>query len=80
MVMPNPAKDFCRITLQIEQLGNYQISVFDINGRQVLPTEKLNLMPGESNLVLSTSHLSPGLYFIKAETPSGFHSARFIVQ
>jgi photosystem II stability/assembly factor-like uncharacterized protein len=77
---PNPAKDFCRLTFDVAQEGVYQVAVYDINGREVLPTETLNLMKGEANLVISTQQLSSGLYVVKAQSPGGIYTARFIVE
>lgn len=77
---PNPVKDFCRLTVDVAQEGVYHIAVFDINGREVLPAEKHNLMKGETNLILSTQQLSSGLYVVKAQSPTGIYTARFIVE
>jgi len=59
-VWPNPANDVLNITLKSGLSGDTNVSMFDVQGRQVL-TKKLT----GSNDVLDINHLSGGFYIVK---------------
>jgi hypothetical protein len=67
-VYPNPAANHININSSGNDLE--QVSVFDINGKCVLTSEK------QHNI--DVSNLSPGLYFIRIKTNQGEFSHKFI--
>lgn len=61
-VFPNPASDF--IFLNFEKLGDYEIRIFDVNGKLVKKFEIKNSNSKEINI----SELNSGIYFIELKS------------
>lgn len=58
---PNPTTDYIDIQINDNPSGVFQISVYDIQGRQVIPTTNYQNSSGTVNL----SKLNAGIYFLK---------------
>ncbi|MBN2779236.1 MAG: T9SS type A sorting domain-containing protein [Bacteroidales bacterium] len=57
-IFPNPAEDFVRINFK--ETGNYKITIFDIDGKNLI-TESIE---NKSNIEINIQDLSSGIYFI----------------
>ncbi len=75
---PNPASDF--IMVEFESIMNTDVSIMmtDITGRQ-LSLEYNAVQEGNNLLKLSTSKLSPGLYFLQINDGMQLHQQRFVI-
>lgn len=61
---PNPFRDNIKVTLMAPQAQPAAMTIYDINGREVMSRE-LNLDAGVNNLELQLSELRSGLYILK---------------
>ncbi|NUQ82635.1 MAG: aryl-sulfate sulfotransferase [Bacteroidetes bacterium] len=64
-VYPNPFNPETTLQLQVNREGVYQISVFDMLGRQVRIPDKVYLNRGEQSLRILATDWSSGLYVIR---------------
>ncbi len=60
-IFPNPTFDILNIKIENPALTNF--SIFDIYGKKILEKTEVN----QSEIQLSTSHFSSGVYFLKIE-------------
>ncbi len=60
-IAPNPMQNYTVLTFSKSLPFNYDVSIFNINGQNVLQFENLN----ETNLKIENSNLSNGMYLIK---------------
>jgi hypothetical protein len=70
-IFPNPATDFITIS-GIEASSPVFISILNIQGGLIENTMTLSSEP------VNISHLSPGLYFLKINSPGSVHIEKFI--
>ena len=73
-VFPNPAKNQININSNVNN-GIAAVSMFDINGRQVM---NLNVDLANTGIV-NTSSLSTGVYVIKIETDNATHTQKLVI-
>ncbi|MNJ85643.1 Cell wall-associated protease precursor [compost metagenome] len=66
-LFPNPATE--QVVLSIETNGSGQITLTDLLGHMLYKQELTE--SGKQNLVMDTSHLSPGTYFVELKQASG---------
>ncbi|MDX2173564.1 MAG: T9SS type A sorting domain-containing protein [Bacteroidota bacterium] len=69
-IFPNPVKDV--LTINIEEQGNYSITIIDAVGKVVYTAET------DKNLNVNTSALSQGIYILKVKTPQEQRNYKFI--
>lgn len=62
---PNPAGNEVMLALDLKQEQRLIISVFDIQGRQVLSPVDRKFRTGEQKVTLNTATLEDGLYFVQ---------------
>jgi hypothetical protein len=63
-VSPNPASDQIQIKIFSKKEQQIPVEIFDVTGKKVLQ-EKMSLLQGENDKVLSVSNLSSGIYFLR---------------
>jgi hypothetical protein len=68
VIYPNPATDVINIRLLNEKPGRSEINVYDMNGRRVLPTLKINKPAGAYSVPVTVSRLLPGSYVVQVST------------
>ena len=74
-LFPNPTTNSLRLTLNQPVGSTKEIQVVDITGRvQSVRSRKLS----EGNYDINVAGLANGVYFIRAKTPGGFKTFRFI--
>lgn len=76
---PNPADQFANISYELPNNGDVQISVIDINGRQMLKKDFANMNAGEFKFSFNTSEMADGLYFVRLESQGQVLTQRLIV-
>ncbi len=62
---PNPATNEVVYELEMNENSMVAIQVTDIQGKNVLPVISKQLLAGNNSIVINTSDLSNGLYFVK---------------
>ena len=63
---PNPAINNCNLKLHFPQATNFEMSVFDIHGKQVFKKKYLNI--SSLNESIDIGSLNSGAYFVKIES------------
>jgi secreted PhoX family phosphatase len=76
---PNPANGLATISLILDNNEQITVSVYDVQGREVLPSVKKNLESGEQNILLNTSSLSNGTYIVEITTETYSEKIRVVV-
>ncbi len=75
-IVPNPAQDVVRISLQSGPPDGQQVRIFDANGRQVYA----GTLPPNGELSISVRGWQNGLYFAKVFDGAEAHTRSFLVQ
>lgn len=71
---PNPASDYLLVSIE-NQTDLYDLTVYDVNGRQV---KKLEHLIGETRMVVN--ELSAGTYFLKVQQKGNTTVRKFVVE
>ena len=82
-VGPNPASTSSQITLQLDLPSNdqFDLDIFDINGRMVLDLPAGATGPGGAQKLTLDPNLAPGMYLIRLQTEEhGSRMKKLIVQ
>lgn len=77
-IYPIPADDMIFIELQSEASQNNRMRLFDITGREVITAKSWDLHRGSNRMILSTSDLYTGIYFLQITDESGLSTTRSI--
>lgn len=76
---PNPAQGSVLLSLELLEMSNdAQVSIFDVNGRQVRSIQLGAVQQG--NFELDLQGLAAGAYFVRLDTEQGSKVTRLIVQ
>jgi len=75
-VFPNPASDLINIKLDVANLSNVEINVFDITGKSVLQKA---IKSSNANITLNVDNLSSGMYFFNVKTDVGTATGKFSI-
>ena len=73
-LFPNPSES--NTNLKFEEMGNYNIIVLDVNGKQMI--EKILEQVSEHNL--DTSNFEKGVYFVKVSNQNNFVSTKKLIK
>ena len=76
---PNPANTTATVSLILDNNEQVTVTVYDVQGREVLPSIKKNLESGEQNILLNTSSLSNGTYIVEVATETYTHRIRIVI-
>ncbi len=76
---PNPTSGTATLSLILNNNGQVTVSVYDVQGREVLPSIKKQLESGEQNILLNTSTLSNGTYIVEITTETYSQKIRIVV-
>jgi len=78
-VYPNPASDYCTVTLEGPVSGMCDLKIIDIHG-QVLKSENFRKVNGTIQHSLDVSGLSPGVYIVNVTQGSQNYISRLVVE
>lgn len=78
-VYPNPAGDQVTLALQLADVQNVQVQVYDVMGRMVA-TQSYGSMSGQQWLPLQTNTLSNGVYSLQIAVGDGVVTRKLVVQ
>ena len=78
-VYPNPVRDKLLIDIDAEKNDNGEISITDINGRNVYRSQ-LNLQPGINTIPVDVTNLANGTYFINLQMTDNSFMKKFSKQ
>lgn len=77
---PSPAQNALTIPITLDHPTEIDISVYDLNGRQVYSVQKGLLTSGDHLLNLDINDLSSGMYTFLIQTPQGALGSKFMVE
>jgi len=77
-VSPNPASEFVRLNIKLDQPSDATITIADLGGR-VIRTENRSAMLDES-IIYPIRQLAPGVYLARIATKGGTRTVKFLVQ
>ena len=77
IVFPNPTSDKIYISPQYKMNGNYQISIYAVDGKEL---KSIAVKDINTNLSLDVMDLNSGLYFIKIQGEQVQYTYRFVKQ
>jgi len=63
-IYPNPFNPTCNINYSISRYGIVDVSLIDINGREIQSLKNGMLSPGNYNIKIDGNNLSSGIYFL----------------
>ncbi len=69
-VYPNPAEEFVNVNVQAQADGNVAINITDATGKVCLQQQR-TLKAGYNKLLINTTELSQGIYFVQTTTNDG---------
>ena len=75
---PNPVNDYLRVELTSPEPMQVNLSLISADGRQVISPES-HFVSGNSIILLTTSNIRPGFYFLKYSSADGSGMRKVIV-
>jgi pimeloyl-ACP methyl ester carboxylesterase len=78
-IYPLPANDRINYSIQLENSGIYEISIYDLNGNKLI-TKSEFLFSGSNDLKQGLESLNSGAYFIKIEGEKESFGKKFIIE
>ena len=76
-VYPNPVEDRLNISFDLAKSDQVTIEILNALG-QVIQTEKNNYENGQKTVIMNTSSLAKGLFFVKLSSNGQNISRRFV--
>ena len=77
---PNPSNEMATLTLNTQNEGVINVSVYDITGNLVAtPVQNHSLVNGENKFTINTAELNNGIYFVTLNTSNGKETVKLIV-
>ncbi|MFT4600268.1 MAG: hypothetical protein ACI857_000442 [Arenicella sp.] len=65
IVYPNPTRNQVTLALDIEEDAQYQITLYDMNGRRIQEIHYGELSFGRNQFEINLNDLKPGMYFVQ---------------
>ena len=78
-VYPNPVKDLLKITLDTEISGNFNIKLYDMEGR-IVRNVPVPVIEGINSISLEVTGLRSGLYLLHAEGETESSQVRIMIE
>lgn len=79
-IFPNPAKENVQVSFSVIESEWVDLSLWDMNGRQVQSFDKIWVPAGELNLPLRLSGLPGGVYILRLEIGRKMHFKKLIIE
>jgi photosystem II stability/assembly factor-like uncharacterized protein len=76
---PNPAYSFTNVSIELKQASDVQISMYDLQGRQVNNLTTGRQAAGQHQYRIETSGLRKGTYLVRVKTIEGETSSRLLI-
>lgn len=72
LAYPNPFSNSLQLEMEIAKVDNYQLDVFDLNGKQLIHQEIGQLLNGKQSVTLrDAAQLESGIYFVRLSSSTG---------
>ena len=76
---PNPFNNQTIISFDLDQAGEMDVGVFDLEGRRIATTGEGLFEAGRHELVWDASVIPSGIYLVKASGPGGIRTSRVVL-
>ncbi len=70
-VYPNPCRDIVKLSIYLPNPSEIDISIWDIQGKEIVAGIKKSLTAGEKEVEIDLGHVPIGIYFIHSSTADG---------
>lgn len=77
-VYPNPSHDRVKIAFDLQQKGEIEATVMNLEGKVVLQKPFGQMVPGAHQLDLDMTGLAPGLYFMRLKAGERFQTVKVV--
>lgn len=77
---PNPTGDEATIAMQLTNAQQVVVSMFDMNGREVMPAITKQFTAGEQKMTISTKSLNSGIYFVQVASANQTVKVKLVVR
>lgn len=77
---PNPTGDEATIAMLLTNAQQVVVSMFDMNGREVMPAISKQFAAGEQKMTISTKSLNSGIYFVQVASANQTVKVKLAVQ
>lgn len=67
-VYPNPASTEANVRVAMKQVADVTVSVLDLSGKEVVENNTLTLEEGVNNIMINTSTLPSGMYYVNLKS------------
>ena len=78
IVFPNPFADEFRLEFEMQSAGEMQLCLFDLQGREILTTDKTLFPAGQHEIRMNAASLNDGLYLLRVYNGKQIQSYRLI--
>lgn len=78
-IYPNPANNYTNVLLNLQEPNQVQLKLIDITGKEII-SKNYGVLSGAQQLVVPTSNLESGLYFVKLSLNSSVSTKRLVVK
>ncbi len=79
-IYPNPASEAATISVGLKDVKDFEISLYNSIGQQVITTMKINGKPGVNDVFVDLSKLNSGLYFYSVKTDNSVVTKKLIIE
>lgn len=78
-VFPNPMKETTTLSFELKTASKVVVKLIDITGKELSTIENAQLPAGKQELILPSTNIKPGMYFIHFETNETAFSHKLLV-
>ncbi len=79
-LFPNPTKDEATLTMALENREHVIVNVYDIQGKKAVATIENDFDNGEQKVVINTTDLKNGVYFVQINAQGKTQSIKMVVK
>jgi hypothetical protein len=79
-IYPNPVAGAATITVNLPQVSEASIEVYDVTGKKVETISNTTLSSGEHHFIWQTAALQRGIYFIRLTAGTGTQTVKVVVR
>ena len=77
---PNPASQAATISVGLKDAKDFELSLYNSIGQQVIATIKINGKPGSNDVFVDLSKLNSGIYFYSVKTDNSVVTKKLIIE
>jgi hypothetical protein len=79
LLVPNPAREYSVIKFNTTKSSKVQITVLDLNGKQIMEAANSIFPPGDNSVRLNTVPLMKGLYLVRISYDNSIQTLKLVI-